>query len=172
MAKHNIPDEIAATGKQSLKVISTQPRLFDWLGEEVKNSKPQVMMPKGWVDQFDEIVMAVGETGWWHFDGSKDDFLEALTDRVNQSESLVSCSKNIQKLIGDMAACPVDVRKKSELRIHCLFALIYLLGHRGDDKVEYWQDKIGLHAKSRKAFERHRSVKIDVSLKPKRFVPR
>ncbi|ESY42571.1 hypothetical protein X747_12660 [Mesorhizobium sp. LNJC384A00] len=172
MVSHSRPKVTAIPRKQRPKVIKTQSGLFDWLAEEVKNSKPQVMIAKGWVDQFDEIVMAVGQTGWWHFDGSKDDFLEALTDRVNQSESLVCCSKNTQKLIGDMAACPVDVRRKSELRIHCLFALIYLLGHRGDDKVEYWQDKTGLHAKSRKKFERYGGVKIDVSLKPKRVIPR
>ncbi|MDX8532806.1 hypothetical protein RFM41_13135 [Mesorhizobium sp. VK25A] len=148
-----------------MKVIKTQPGLFEWLGDQVKNAKPQVLVSKPIVDQFDEMIAAFGTSGWWHFGHSRDHFFQTFLDRVDHGASQIRCNEFVVKFVSAMASIARDVRHSDELRTHYLYALVELFKPLAKNtKVLLWEDGNVTRVQSRKAFERRHGVNIDVRL--------
>ncbi|AZV18150.1 hypothetical protein [Mesorhizobium sp. M7A.F.Ce.TU.012.03.2.1] len=153
--------------------ITTQTALFNWLGDKCKLSKPRTQMPTPMIGRFDEMIEAFGATGWWFFDGSHDEFIQALLDGVEKPEAgLVSCGNEVGEFVGVIANTMRDVRHPRELRVHYLYALLTLLGGIAKStKLLLWEDGEHTRLQSKKGFELRHGVSIDVSLFAKEGEP-
>ncbi|MDX8532808.1 hypothetical protein RFM41_13125 [Mesorhizobium sp. VK25A] len=149
---------------QTTKIINTQQGLIEWLGEQAKNSKRQGFVPKAVVEQFDEMIKAFAETGFWQFDGAEDEFFEQLHDRIDRDEMGAHCHKSVPEFVAAMGVLLGEEREAGEIGVPCIAAVIQLLKFVAKQKKVLFclEGEDAVRVKSKQGFERHHGVSIDV----------
>ncbi|BCG98126.1 hypothetical protein MesoLj131b_01260 [Mesorhizobium sp. 131-2-5] len=148
-----------------MKVINTPEGLIEWLVIAVKSdAKPKVFAPKALVDQFDEMIKAFVQTGWWQFAGTEDEFFGQLNDRIDRDAMGARCSKAVPEFVATMVGLSGEDRAVGGIGVPCIAAVIQLLlSVPKNNKVIFSEGgEYGVRARSKMGFERHHGVSIDV----------